>query len=561
MKGKGIINNSTTTKSNIGFFLLFAILLIISHPKCEFSIKEWWKDSIIYEIWTISFFDSNSDGIGDIIGIIHKLDYLKRIGVGAIFLRSIIRVESSGIGVIEYKKLSSNIGTFEHFNELIKKAHSKGIRILIDFPLVLNSISNPWFKKSALASANPEDANFADFYIWRRGIPNSEFISEYSGSILKYFHAKNRPDLPVLAWSNKNVSDTIKKALSFWINEGIDGFHFSSIEYLHRSEDGKTPEWESIAKILRSLRIFIDDEKGNIGEKIFIFASYAHLSESTKRLLIEYASLNLIVNTELQSLVSGNLICSKTKINSDFSIGECVNEIVADLLMFHKKDEEEISSTTGLIKENNNQIKVWPVWSIGNSFTSRLASRVDSRIIAEMLIQLILILPGTPLLYYGEEISQKDESRGRFPQRGPLLDWNIEEEIKNNFTNQNLSKKQLKNFNKISQNIFRNFLRLINLRKYSNSLRYGNVYITKPMENDAFLITIFAVNFGLNTRILPITHLFSIFNTKQQQQKFKWYGRIISNNINSNLNYPINSFLDLTKNKIIKLESMQSIKI
>nr|CAD2172276.1 unnamed protein product [Meloidogyne enterolobii] len=252
------------------FSLLIAILLTISHPKCEFTTREWWKDSIIYEIWTLSFSDSNSDKIGDLIGIIQKLDYLRRLGVGAIFLRPIMRVEKSGLGVIEYNKLASKIGNFEQFNELIIKAHKKGIRVLIDFPLVLTSISNPWFDKSALASVHPEDAHFADFFIWRRGIPNSEFISEYCGSTLKYFHVKGRPDLPVLHWTNKNVSDTIKAALKFWINKGVDGFHFSSIEYLYRSEDGKNPNWEKIAKILRSLRIFLDDERGggNAREKI-----------------------------------------------------------------------------------------------------------------------------------------------------------------------------------------------------------------------------------------------------------------------------------------------------
>nr|CAD2189737.1 unnamed protein product [Meloidogyne enterolobii] len=566
------------------FSLLIAILITFSHPKCEFTTREWWKDSMIYEIWTLSFSDSNSDKIGDLIGIIQKLDYLRRLGVGAIFLRPIMRVEKSGLGVIEYNKLASKIGNFEQFNELIIKAHKKGIRVLIDFPLVLTSISNPWFDKSALASAHPEDAHFADFFIWRRGIPNSEFISEYCGSTLKYFHVKDRPDLPVLHWTNKNVSDTIKAALKFWINKGVDGFHFSSIEYLYRSEDGKNPNWEKIAKILRSLRIFLDDERGggNAREKIFLFASHAHLSEASKRLLIEHASLNLIVNTELQSLASGNLICSSK--NKGNNIGECANEIIADLLIFHKNDEE--MSATGLVEKDEDRVKVWPVWNFGNAFTPRLAFRVGSRIIAEILIQLILILPGTPLLYYGEEIGQKDLSRGKFPQRGPL-GWNIDEIEEENphfssTNNTNITTTSSPSLNKpkanqISQNIFRNFLRLSNLRKYSNSLRYGNVYITKPMEHDAFLlcryiennrendrkfygeVTIFAANFGSITRILPLSQLFPLFQQNSKNQK--WHGRVIANSINALEDYPINSFLDLTRKKLIRLGPMQAIVI
>ncbi|CAK5075310.1 unnamed protein product [Meloidogyne enterolobii] len=384
--------------------------------------------------------------------------------------------------------------------------------------------------------------------------------------------------------SEKNI--IFQAALSFWINKGIDGFHFSSIDYLHRSEDGKDPNWEKIAKILRSLRIFLDDERGggSAREKIFLFASHAHLSEASKRLLIEHASLNLIVNTELQSLASGNLICSSK--NKGNNIGECANEIIADLLIFHKNDEER--SATGLVEKDEDRVKVWPVWNFGNAFTPRLASRVGSRIIAEILIHLILILPGTPLLYYGEEIGQKDLSRGKFPQRGPL-GWNIDEieeenphfSSTNNITNFTSTASPSLNRPKasqISQNIFRNFLRLSNLRKYSNSLRYGNVYITKPMEHDAFLlcryiennrendrkfygeITIFAANFGSITRILPLSQLFPLFQQNNSKNQ-KWHGRVIANSINALEDYPINSFLDLTRKKLIRLGPMQSIVI
>jgi glycosidase len=167
----------------------------------------------------------DGNGIGDLAGIKVRLEKLRKLGIGALFLRPIIKVEKSGMGVIGHTKLSSQIGSMEDFDEFVKAAHDKGriifsfylliislkdIRILIDFPLVVTSIAHPWFDRSALAS-RPENSNFANFYYWRRGISNSEYISAYKNSMLKYFHVKSRPDLPILAWQNAgNVSDAIK---------------------------------------------------------------------------------------------------------------------------------------------------------------------------------------------------------------------------------------------------------------------------------------------------------------------------------------------------------------
>nr|CAD2172277.1 unnamed protein product [Meloidogyne enterolobii] len=131
-------------------------------------------------------------------------------------------------------------------------------------------------------------------------------------------------------------------------------------------------------------------------------------------------------------------------------------------------------SATGLVEKDEDRVKVWPVWNFGNAFTPRLAFRVGSRIIAEILIQLILILPGTPLLYYGEEIGQKDLSRGKFPQRGPL-GWNIDEIEEENphfssTNNTNITTTSSPSLNKpkanqISQNIFSQFFEAFKFTK------------------------------------------------------------------------------------------------
>jgi hypothetical protein len=137
------------------------------------------------------------------------------------------------------------------------------------------------------------------------------------------------------------------------------------------------------------------------------------LAESTKRQLVQQGGLDAVINTELRKLALGNKVCSK----SEASLAECANEIVADLLLFH----QQISPPD----HSNDAASVWPIWAYGSAFTARLASRVGGRAVAELLLLLELMLPGTPLVYYGEETGQSDCRKCKV-NRQKAVDYTVE---------------------------------------------------------------------------------------------------------------------------------------
>uniref|UniRef100_A0A183C2V3 J domain-containing protein n=1 Tax=Globodera pallida TaxID=36090 RepID=A0A183C2V3_GLOPA len=454
------------------FALLFAVFLAHSHPKCSPLTRDWWKDTI----WTLSFQDSDGDGIGDLIGLQSRLGQLRRIGVGAIFARPMLRVENSGLGVLNFLALSQQIGTMNDFDAFVNAAHRKGLRVLLDLPLAVTSTGHPWFRRSALA-VRPENAAFADFYHWRRAIPNSAFVSAFEGSLLKYFHVANRADLSVLNWQNANVSGAVRAAISFWISHGVDGFHLSSIDYLHRTPDGRMPAWDQIFAIVKSLKIHAEEQwrirRRTDGGKIFLFTSHEHLSEALKVRIVEEVGLDAVVNTELRKLALDNRVCSNSTMTTT-GVAECTNEIVADLLLFHQ-------SFTN----------VWPVWSVGSPFTARLATRVDGKAYAELIMLIQLILRGTSIVYYGDELGLRDVPNLKFPQRG-TMPW--EPSPQNGTDTATAAITTETNFEDEladSRSFLHNVRRLAHLRQRDSVLMAdggGHTYITKSVDGQAFAL-------------------------------------------------------------------------
>ncbi|KAL3092252.1 hypothetical protein niasHT_028130 [Heterodera trifolii] len=459
------------------FSLMFALFFVHVHPKCAPSSslsREWWKDTLIYEallifiLFNISsnlsfnytlFFNSDGNGVGDLAGIQRRLGHLRRIGVGAVFLRPILRTESTGMGVIDFTALSQQIdATMEQFDAFVDAAHRKGIRVLLDLPLAVTSVAHPWFRRSALA-ARPENAPFADFYHWRRSaVPsNSAFVSAFDGSMLKYFHVANRADLPVLNWKNANVSSAVRAALSFWLGHGVDGFHLAGIDYLHRTADGRRPSWDEIVAILKSFKTNAEEQwriRRRDGEgKIFIFTSHEHLSEALKVRLVDEVGMDAVVDTELRDLALGNRVCANKTAQAvpAMSVAECANEILADLLLFHQ-------SFTN----------VWPLWSVGGPFARRLASRVDGKVYAELIMLLQLALPGTPIIYYGDELGLRTDGAGS-------IETNFEDELAD-------SRSFLHSVRAMAR------LRLRDAALRADGTADGRTYITKRVDGQAFAL-------------------------------------------------------------------------
>ncbi len=198
--------------------------------------KAWWKEAVIYQIYPRSFMDSNGDGIGDIPGIISRLDYLKELGVTVIWLSPIYRSpnDDNGYDISDYYDIMPEFGTMDEFKLLLTEMHRRGIRLLMDLVVNHTSVQHPWFQEARKSRNNP----YRDYYIWRDGknggLPNN-WESIFSGSVWEYdqnteqyymhLFARSQPDLN---WENPAVRQKIYEIIRFWLDLGIDGFRMDT---------------------------------------------------------------------------------------------------------------------------------------------------------------------------------------------------------------------------------------------------------------------------------------------------------------------------------------------
>ena len=207
--------------------------------------EHWWQKSVVYQIYPRSFMDSNGDGIGDLQGIISKLDYLRNLGVDVIWLSPFYASPNAdnGYDISDYQKIMEEFGTMEDFDELLKEAHQRNLKIIIDMVVNHSSDENEWFKKSK-AGIEP----YRNYYIWRKGVDGKEpnnWRSNFSGSAWTYseerqeyylhlFHKKQ----PELNWQCAELRNEIYRMMNWWLDKGVDGFRLDVINYI-----GKNPEF------------------------------------------------------------------------------------------------------------------------------------------------------------------------------------------------------------------------------------------------------------------------------------------------------------------------------
>ena len=206
--------------------------------------KKWWKEAVAYQIYPRSFMDSNNDGIGDLQGIISKLDYLKDLGIDVIWICPVYksRNDDNGYDISDYQDIMSDFGTMEDFNELLSEIHKRNMKIIIDLVINHTSDEHPWFIESRSSKQNPK----RDWYIWREGKDNKEpnnWESIFKGSAWEYdentkeyylhLFSKKQPDLN---WENEDMRNEIYKMINWWLDKGIDGFRVDAISHINKEE-------------------------------------------------------------------------------------------------------------------------------------------------------------------------------------------------------------------------------------------------------------------------------------------------------------------------------------
>ncbi|KPH79253.1 glycoside hydrolase family 13 protein [Oceanobacillus caeni] len=204
--------------------------------------SQWWKEAVAYQIYPRSFMDSNGDGVGDIQGIISKLDYLQDLGIDVIWISPIYPSPNidNGYDISDYQGISAEYGTMEDFDELLEEVHARGMKLIMDLVINHTSDKHKWFIESRSSRDNP----YRDYYIWHPGIngkaPNN-WESIFGGSVWEYdertgeyymhVFASKQPDLN---WENPEVRHDLYKMVNWWLDKGIDGFRVDAISHIKK---------------------------------------------------------------------------------------------------------------------------------------------------------------------------------------------------------------------------------------------------------------------------------------------------------------------------------------
>ncbi len=368
--------------------------------------KAWWKEAVIYQIYPRSFMDSNGDGIGDIPGIISRLDYLKYLGIDVIWLSPVYRSpnDDNGYDISDYQAIMDEFGTMEDFDTLLAKAHERGIRIIMDLVVNHTSDEHKWFIESRKSGNN----KFRDYYIWREGrdaqTPPNNWGSCFGGSAwqydeetsMYYLHLFSRKQ-PDLNWDNPDVRKEIFDMMTWWCDKGIDGFRMDVISMI--SKTGEMPDGETTG-------LYGDFSPFCVhGPNV-----HKYLQEMNEKVLSKYDIMTVGetsgVTTELAKQYAGE---DTHELNMVFQF-----EHVEGDGKYGKWTDEKMPLTTLKKILSRWQIelydKAWNSLFWDNHDQPRAVSRFgDDRpqyqeISAKMLATCLHMLQGTPYIYQGEEL-------------------------------------------------------------------------------------------------------------------------------------------------------------
>jgi len=207
-------------------------------------LEKWWSNAVVYQVYPASYQDSNGDGIGDLPGITKRLDYIKKLGVDIVWLSPIYKSPQvdNGYDISDYRAINPDFGNMADFDALLAKAHSLGLKIMMDLVVNHTSDEHKWFQESRKGKDNP----YRDYYIWRDGkdgkAPNN-WGSFFTGPAWKYDEQTGQyylhlfaPQQPDLNWENPNVRHSVYDMMNWWADKGVDGFRMDVINYISKPE-------------------------------------------------------------------------------------------------------------------------------------------------------------------------------------------------------------------------------------------------------------------------------------------------------------------------------------
>lgn len=480
--------------------------------------RQWWHSSVVYQIYPRSFNDSNGDGIGDINGIIEKLDYLKELGIDVIWLSPVYKSpnDDNGYDISDYCDIMDEFGIMEDMDNLLKEANEKGIKILMDLVVNHTSDEHKWFIEAKKSQNN----EYRDYYIWRDPVDGHEpnnLGSTFSGSAWQYdettgqyylhLFSKKQPDLN---WENEKVRNEVYKMMNFWVDKGIGGFRMDVIDLIGKVPDemvtGNGPKLHDYLQEMNKAALAGNDLL-TVGETWGATPEVAKLYSNPER-----KELSMVFQFEHIGL---DQIEGKEK-------WDLKNLELLDLKKVLSKWQTELEGQgwNSLFWNNHDLPRIVSRWGNDKEY------RVES---AKMLATLLHGMKGTPYIYQGEEIGMtnvrfedindyndieslnmyKDRlskgythdeimesiyAKGRDNARTPMQ-WDSTENA--GFTtgkpwlavNRNYDYINAKQCLEDENSIFHHYRKLIDIRKNNDTIIYGDYNLLCPEDKNIFAYT------------------------------------------------------------------------
>lgn len=368
--------------------------------------KTWWKEAVIYQIYPRSFMDSNADGIGDLKGITSRLDYLQYLGIDVIWLSPIYKSpnDDNGYDISDYRAIMDEFGTMEDFDEMLKEAHARNIRIVMDLVVNHTSDEHQWFVESRKSKEN----KYRDYYIWRDGkdasTPPNNWGACFGGSAWEYdsntkmyylhLFSKKQPDLN---WDNPEVRNEVFDMMTWWCEKGIDGFRMDVISMISKTKE--MPDGE------------VHGLYGDFGPYCIHGPNvHKYLQEMNQKVLSKYDIMTVGetagVTPEQAVKYAGedtnelNMVFQFEHVESDGKYGKWTDE------------KFPLTSLKEIMSRWQTQLygKAWNSLFWDNHDQPRAVSRFGNdspkyrEVSAKMLATCLHMMQGTPYIYQGEEL-------------------------------------------------------------------------------------------------------------------------------------------------------------
>ncbi|HSK55662.1 MAG TPA: maltose alpha-D-glucosyltransferase [Jiangellales bacterium] len=380
----------------------------------------WFKRAVFYEVLVRSFKDSNGDGVGDLKGLAEKLDYLEWLGVDGLWLPPFFTspLRDGGYDVADFKGVLPEFGTIEDFHEFLDAAHTRGIRVIIDFVMNHTSDAHPWFQASRADPAGP----YGDFYVW------SDTDERYSGARIifvdtetsnwtfdpirkQYFFHRFFSHQPDLNYDNPAVQEGILDALRFWLDLGIDGFRLDAVPYLFEREGTNCENLPETHAFLKRVRKVVDDE---YPDRVLLCEANQWPAD-----VVEYFGDYQVGGDECQMAFHFPVmprIFMAVRRESRYPVSEIMAQTPAIPdgcqwgIFLRNHDELTLEMVT-----DDERDYMWaeyakdPRMKANIGIRRRLAPLLENDTNqTELFTAMLLSLPGSPVLYYGDEIGMGD---------------------------------------------------------------------------------------------------------------------------------------------------------